>query len=64
MVSVLLSVADPSVTKPLPLKRFGMEAEVGIELLYDASGFTPGGRPQGLGGGSTFHVGISLAAGY
>jgi hypothetical protein len=32
MVSVLVSVADSYATKPLPLKRFGMEAEVGIEL--------------------------------
>jgi hypothetical protein len=31
MVSVLVSVADSYATKPLPLKRFGMEAEVGIE---------------------------------
>ena len=30
MVSVLVSVADSYATKPLPLKRFGMEAEVGI----------------------------------
>ena len=31
MVSVLVSVADSYATKPLPLKRFRMEAEVGIE---------------------------------
>ena len=31
MVSVLVSVADSCATKPLPLKRFRMEAEVGIE---------------------------------
>ena len=31
MVSVLVSVADSYATKSLPLKRFGMEAEVGIE---------------------------------
>ena len=31
MVSVLVSVADSYATKPLPLKRFGMEAEVGSE---------------------------------
>ena len=31
MVSVLVSVADSYATKPLPLKRFGMEARVGIE---------------------------------
>ena len=30
MVSVLVSVADSYATKPLPLKRFRMEAEVGI----------------------------------
>ena len=30
-VSVLVSVADSYATKPLPLKRFRMEAEVGIE---------------------------------
>ena len=30
MVSVLVSVADSYATKSLPLKRFGMEAEVGI----------------------------------
>jgi hypothetical protein len=33
MVSVLVSVADSYAIKPLPLKRFGMEAEVGIGLL-------------------------------
>jgi len=33
MVSVLESVADAYATKPLPLKRFGMEAEVGIERV-------------------------------
>jgi hypothetical protein len=33
MVSVLVSVADSYATKPLPLKRFRMEAEVGIGLL-------------------------------
>ena len=32
-VSVLVSVADSYATKPLPLKRFRMEAEVGIGLL-------------------------------
>ena len=38
MVSVLVSVADSYATKPLPLKRFRMEAEVGIEhqLLSDS----------------------------
>jgi hypothetical protein len=30
VVSVLVSVADSCATKPLPLKRFGLEAEVGI----------------------------------
>ena len=30
LVSVLVSVADSYATKPLPLKRFRMEAEVGI----------------------------------
>jgi len=34
MVSVLVSVADSYATKPLPLKRFGMEAEVGIGLAF------------------------------
>ncbi len=34
MVSVLVSVADSYATKPLPLKRFGMEAEVGIEPSF------------------------------
>jgi hypothetical protein len=33
MVSVLVSVADSHATKPLPLKRFGMEARVGIGRL-------------------------------
>jgi hypothetical protein len=33
MVSVLVSVADSYATKPLPLKRFGMEARVGIGRL-------------------------------
>jgi len=33
MVSVLVSVADSYATKPLPLKRFGMEAEVGIDRV-------------------------------
>ena len=30
-MSVLVSVADSYATKPLPLKRFGLEARVGIE---------------------------------
>ena len=30
-VDKLVSVADSNATKPLPLKRFRMEAEVGIE---------------------------------
>ena len=36
MVSVLMSVADSYATKPLPLKRFRMEAEVGIEPTDEA----------------------------
>ena len=36
MVSVLVSVADSYAIKPLPLKRFGMEAEVGIEPTNEA----------------------------
>ncbi len=36
MVSVLVSVADALPTKPLPLKRFGMEARVGIEPTNEA----------------------------
>ena len=31
-MSVLVSVADSYATKPLPLKRFGLEARVGIAL--------------------------------
>ena len=36
MVSVLVSVADTRATKPLPLKRFRMEARVGIEPTDEA----------------------------
>jgi hypothetical protein len=37
MVSVLVSVADSHATKPLPLKRFGMEAEVGIDRVSSST---------------------------
>jgi hypothetical protein len=37
MVSVLVSVADSYATKPLPLKRFRMEAEVGIDRVSSST---------------------------